>query len=885
MRPTISDSVGRALERWTGLVRRLRVPLLVLAGLATLGSVWLAASRLGISTDTESLFSASLPWRTAMDRYEEAFPHAGHTLLVVIDGPTAGAAARMQDRLSRRLERADTLFASVYAPGAGEYFERHGLLFRTPDELRSLASRLEAYGGMLGRLEREPTLPTLAAVLDSTLEANEGRDGLDLRPVFGLLGQAFSPHERQPVAWSRLFRAERSTGDDRRRFVVLRPHRDHALVSSGEQSIRAVRRAVEELGLESRPGTDVRLTGRIAMRYEELRSASRGALLAGVLALLLVAIVLHFGLGAWRLIFAALATLAVGLAGTAAWAAVVVGYLNLLSVAFAVLYIGLGVDYAVHLALRYRELRGAGRPHADSLEEAVRDVGPSLLLSAVTTALVFFSFTLTDFVGLSELGVISGGGMFVSLAVTLTVFPALVDLLPLPRRAATGRDEVTRALDSVAAGAERHGRKLLWGFLLLGGAGLALAPAARFDPNPLRLRDPDTESVSTYVQLLRSEGASPLTLALLRPSAREAREAADRAEQLESVRSARTLDDFVPARQGEKLPILARIRSVLGPAPADTSRPAATSTAEAMAAVDRVGTALSEFGPHATDAERRALRFTSLRIRQWSWLVSLWEGEDRGLFVRRLERNLLGPLPGAVADLRTGLARDTVTRSDLPAELVRRWVSEGGQHRVEVVPRGSLAEPEALERFVNDVRARFPDATGAPVVQHRAGEVAVRAFRTALLIALLGTLLVLLAALRSLRRAAQVALPLVVAALMTVGASVALGIPFNFANLIAIPLLLGVGVDNGIHMVHRHRITPGSTSLLRTSTARAVLVSFLTTILSFGNLAFSPHRGMASMGRLLAIGMAAVLATTLLLLPILLGRPGDADASAGGDSE
>lgn len=872
-----SGGIARGLEAWSRLVRRHRFLVLALTVAAAAGSAWLAASRLGISTDTESLFSSDLPWRTAMDRYEEAFPHAGHSVLVVIDGPSPAVASRSQRRLVRRLERADTLFASVHAPGGGPYFERYGLLFRTPEQLRSVASRVERYGDLLVRLEREPTLPTLAAALDSTLEAARGGDDLDLRPLFGLLGEAFSVHGRPPVAWSDLFGAGRPTASDRRRFVIARPHRDHALLTSGRQSVDVVREAVAELGLE-RPGTEVRLTGQIPMRLEELRSARQGAVTAGLLAVLLVAVVLYLGLGSWRLILAALATLGVGLAATAAWAAVAVGHLNLISVAFAVLYLGLGIDYAIHLALRYRELRADGTPHDAALDGALQDVGPSLLLSAVTTAVAFFSFTVTDFVGLSELGVISGGGMFVSLAVTLTTFPALLDLVPLGEAAARGRVAADRGLDALATGLERHGRRVFGGFLLLGAAGLALTPSARFDPNPLRLRDPGAESVATYRELLRSEGTSPLTMTLLRPSAGRARAAADSAAALGAVRSTRTLRDFVPTRQGEKLPILARIRSTLGPAPPDSAGPRATGVDEGTAAVDRIRRALADYRPHATEAERRALRFASLRMQQWTWLVSLWEEEaERGYFVRRLEENLLGTLPGAVADLRRGLAREPVTRSDLPEELVRRWVSADGRHRVEVVPRRSLAEPEALEAFVRDVRARFPDATGAPVVQHQAGVVAVRAFRTALGVAAAGTLLVLLLTLRSARRAGQVALPLAVAALMTVGASVALGIPFNFANIIALPLLLGVGVDNGIHMVHRHRITPEGTSLLRTSTARAVLVSFLTTIVSFGNLGFSPHRGMASMGRLLAVGMITVLAATLVLLPLLLRPPGAGD--------
>lgn len=873
----VADRLARVLVRWARLVRRFRVLVVVAAAAAAVSSVWLAASELGIDTDAEALFSDDLPWRVAMDEYQDEFPHVGHTLLVVLDGPTQGATKQMEERLIRALKRGDSVSGSIYAPRGEPYFQRVGLLFRSRDELRSLASRVETYGGILRRLERDPTLPALATVLDSTLDAEERRDNLDLAPIFGLLGRAFGAGAgRRPFVapWSDVFRAERSSAADRRRFVVIRPRLDYTRARPGREAIRTVRKAVEELDLEDRAGADVRLTGRVAMQDEEIRSAKQGAQRAGVLALLLVTVILYLGLRSWRLIFAALATLAVGLAGTAAFAAVAVGHLNLISVAFAVLYIGLGIDYAIHLVLRYRELRSGGRAHGEALQGAVRDVGPSLVLSAVTTGVAFYAFAATDFVGLSELGTISGTGMFVSLAATLTLFPALLDLAPL---AEVGEDPepLAGAMSAAADGLERHGGALLWGSLLVGAVAAALAPGAWFDPNPLRLRDPDTESVSTYVQLLKSETVSPLTISLLRPSAREAREAADSAATLEAVRSARTLEDFVPDDQTGKLPILARIRSALGPTPT-SGEPEPTGAEEGLRAVRSIRADLAEYAPFATAEERPRVRDAIRQIRRWERTVSLWDDGDQAPFVHALEEGLLEPLPRAVAGLREGLVADTVTRADLPGNVVRRWVSPGGTHRVEVRPRGSMAESRALEQFVDDVLEHFPDATGAPVVRRQAGVAALRAFRTALVLAVAGTVVILLAALRSAPQAVKVLLPLLLAGLVTVGVSVAFGMPFNFANLITLPLLLGVGVDNGIHMVHRYRTGAPGSSLLRTSTARAVLVSFLTTIFSFGNLAFSPHRGMASMGRLLAIGMATVLAATLVLLPLLL-RTGSAE--------
>lgn len=880
-------AVATALERWAGWMRRFSVPVVVASGLLALGSGWYAAGNLGIDTDTQDLFPDRLEWRRLMNRYLEAFPHAGHSLLVVVDGATPEAADAAQARLLEELQGREELFTSIFAPGAGEFFRRHGLLFRGTDELEAMRERISRFAPWLRRLERSPTLPTFAAVLDSTLDAEKYRDGLDLAPVLGMVGRVFeAAADRRSfrVSWSALLAGGRPGPGDRRRFVMLSPRLDYSRARPGKEALDAVRAVIREAGWDSDPSVDVRLTGRVAMQDEEIRSVTRGAGIAGGLALVLVGLVLAVGLRSSRVIMAAMATLVAGLSATAAFAALTVGRLNLISVAFGVLYIGLGIDYAVHLGLRYRELRLEEVPHGDALRRSMGDVGPSLALSAATTALAFFAFVPTDFVGLSELGVISGSGMIVSLAATVTLMPALLELAPV-RDHAIGDSEEAMGLgeNALARLPAEHPRAVVVGAAAVGAASLVLVPRAGFDPNPLSLRDPATESVSTYLDLLRDEQASPLTISLLRPSASAARAAARRAEELGTVASARTLGDFVPDRQREKIAVLEEIRATLGPPPSAPAATGRTGAREGRRAVERLRSALLDFLPFADEDERRRADYALLQIARWQGTVGEWPVPGQGAFVRELELSLLGWLPDRLDRLRAGLATDGVTRAELPDRLVRRWVSPDGLHRVEVVPRESLEGPEALERFVTEVRDAFPDATGPPVTRQKAGEVAVSAFRRALLLALASMSVLLVLALRSLRSAAQVMVPLLLAGVVTVAASVALGLPFNFANIIALPLLLGVGVDNGVHMVHRSRSSGvAGGELLQTSTARAVVVSFCTTIFSFGNLAFSPHRGMASMGRLLTVAMAAALVTTVLVLPVLLRGGGEGEGPRGG---
>ncbi len=358
----------------------------------------------------------------------------------------------------------------------------------------------------------------------------------------------------------------------------------------------------------------------------------------------------------------------------------------------------------------------------------------------------------------------------------------------------------------------------------------------------------------------------------------------------------RTIADFVPEAQDRKLPLLARLRRVFdgidgvaapgrahpcgpeleGSGAAGEGRPAADDADRA--AVRRLLCALEDYRWSAPPEEREVARQLYHLLGRWQRRVDAWPPAERRVHYRALGAALVGALPDQIERLRAAATAGPVTIDDLPADLRRRWIALDGRLRIEILPAEALLTTESIRRFVDGVRARIPDATGSAVSELETGRVAVRAFRSALAWAGLATVILLLALLRDLRAVALVTGPLLLAAVWTAAATVWLDLPFNFANVIALPLLLGVGVDNGVHMVHQARFGPaGSRDPMASSTSRAVLFATLTTIASFGNLAFATHVGMASMGRLLTVGMLCVLLATLILLPALMG-----DAEVGG---
>lgn len=852
--------VGAALARWVTWMLRAPKTVIGIGLLLAAACLYYAAGTLGINTDTANMISAELAWRQDFIRYRERFPIRDRNLVVLVDAPTPRRAEVFAAALADRLRAEPARYQAVFLAGDGEFFDRNGLLYLTVPELEALGERLTAAQPLLGLVKRRFDGAGIVEVVTRTVEntAESEVEGGELERFYEEVAAAFvagARGARDEVAWERLIDA--GSDESTRRMILLQPSFDFSRMQPAAEAIDGIRDTISSLEAELDDGVTVRLTGTVAMEHEELVSVTRGAGIAGLMALVLVAVVLYWALRSVRLLLVSVTTLLVGLSGTAAFAAAAVGHLNLLSVAFAVLYVGLGVDFILHLCLRLEELRARGVELHAAVVAATRGVGSSLVICAVTTAAGFYSFIPTPFEGVSELGLISGTGMFVSLLVSLSFLPAMLVVLSprRPRPVAAGRSFVGALV------ARRPGSVAL-GCALVALVCFAALPRVSFDSNPIHLRDPDSESIQAIEELAAESEAPLLNVVALAEDRATAERWIAQLEALPLVREVRTVESLVPDQQQDKQFLLEDLGLLLGPDFADLeSRPA--DPGALRNALETLAVTLDERA-ELSNAE------ASLRSALAMYLESL-EAEGDPARLETLEQDLRADLPEQLTNLAAALEAEPFDRADLPPELTARWVSDDSAELIEIVPRENVNDNEAAARFVDAVREVVPSATGLPVVHREASATVVYSFRLALTYALIMVALLLFLFLRRLSDVVLVIVPIVVAAGTTAGLTAWLGIPFNFANIIALPLLVGVGVDNGIHMVHRMRSEPlDEGGALGTSTSRAVFASGLTTIASFGNLAFSPHLGMASMGQLLTLGMIVTMAATLVLLPALL---------------
>lgn len=832
------------------------------------------AKNLTLDTDPVHLLDPDLHFRQLQKDFYATFPQLDDLILVVVDRGAAEARRHAVHELARLLERQPSLFASVYQPQQDEFFDQYGLLYFDVDELWRLDERLAEWSPFLGTLAQDPSLRGFFAILTLALEADPTPEQQKvLADAFALLSEAIESQRLGTTpasSWKRtMLQDVTGKGDPSRGFLLVKARLDYSSLEAAEGPLDFLRRHGVEL--EERFGVRIRLTGPIPIEAEERETVARGVGLAAGLSLCLVSFVLIAGFRSLRLVGAMLCTLVVGLLWTAFFVVTAVGSLNFISASVPVLFIGLGVDFGIQFGLRYREEFSRDGDHAAALQRAVTGVGGALTLAAVAAALSFFSFLPTSYKGFAEMGLIAGAGMFIALSANLTLFPALLTVFPLVRVASPATIPEDRSRDNPFPGAVIRYRRVILGALVpVVLAAAVAAPRLQFDFNPLHLRDPSTESVSTFQELLADPDTSPYVIQVLADDLTAADALADRLRSLPEVDRVLTLSSFVPGDQDEKLAVIDETALVLEPIllpRAVVEAPAEEEEVRAMKAFrSALGVYESRNGQGAPDENLKRLKEAIDGL--------LHDSGGSTLFVRDLRTRLLGDFPKWLDRLRALLAPDEVTPETLPESLTSHYSARNGRTRVEVFPAENVEDNQALRRFVSSVQRQAPGAIGAPVTIMEVGQTIVDACIQATILAVVMAALLLLIVLRRLGETLLVLLPLVLTLLLTVAACLALGIPLNLANVIALPLVLGLGIAFGIYLILRRR-EAGSQSIvevLRSSTSQAVLFSALTTIASFGALGLSQHPGMAGLGILLVVVLILAMAGALVILPALLAE-------------
>jgi hypothetical protein len=845
---------------------RFAVFTLLLGLLLAVGAGYYTSRHFAINTDINTLISDKMDWRQRDVQFDKAFDRDG-TILAVVEAPTPELTSAAALALEAKLKDDKKNFVSMQPLGSGEFFEKNGLLFLPTKEVAEVTGQFEKAAPLIEIMAGDPSIRGLTGALETGLAGvKRGEVKLDdtTRP-FNQISQTVEDILNKGTAnfsWRQLVSDKPLEDSDKRAFIEFKPVIDYSALEPGKDATDAIRKAAADLDFPGKYQARVRLTGPIPIANEEYATVQDGAIRNGIGTVIVVLIILWLALHSAKIIFAVFLNLFVGLSITTAVGLWLVGSLNLLSVAFAVLFIGLGVDFGIQFSVRYRSERFKNDNLVEALVEGARRSAVPLSLAAMATAAGFLCFLPTDYKGISELGEIAGAGMLIAFLSSITVLPAILRLINPP-----GESEPVgyAFLAPVDRFLEHHRVAIVTCTLAVAIAGLPLLYFMRFDFNPMNLRDPKAESIATFLDLRKDPNTGANAIDVMTNSDADARKIADRLEKLPEVLRVQWLESFVPDDQPAKLKLIAQGAKVLGPALNPDSIDAAPSDQEN---VDSLKSTVDSLRRNAGDGQGPG----AVTARRLADALEKLANSDEATR-NKAQTIFVDPLKIVLDQLKNALQAQPISLQTLPDDIVRAWKAKDGLMRVEALPKGDPNDNDNLRRFATAVLAAEPTAIGGPVSILKSGDTVVEAFIHAGIYALLVISIILWITLRRITDVLMTLVPLLVAGAVTMEICVLIKLPLNFANIVALPLLLGIGVAFKIYYIVAWR--SGRTNLLQSSLTRAIFFSALTTATAFGSLWLSSHPGTSSMGKLLALSLVTTLAAVLLFQPALMGKPRD----------
>ncbi len=872
--PAKTSLLAAPLMFATRLALRFPIPTIALGVGLTIACLWITSTRLGYRTSRLDLLDPNSDYNRLWIDYINEFGDEDDAV-VVVEGPNRDKVVPVLQEIAAQLSREDRLFHAVLHGVDLNKIRAKGLHYLPSEELlgveRFLGEASPILAGQWARLNlgnmatgMATRLRMVAASPDpSHLEqARQEVDRLSdsLLAMLSNRKQYVSPWPGMPGSFATLSELSSEylvTNEGKLGFVLLRLSRgdDEGFTRSSE-SVDALRDLIAKV--EARhPGIKIGLTGLPVMENDEMRSSQSSMYSAGLISFVGVAILFVAGFGGVRHAVMANAVLLMGMAWAFGFVTVTIGHLNILSVSFTSTLVGIGIDYGIHYIARYIQIAQHHRDPKSALMATSSGVGSAILTGALTTAVAFFAAGFTSFTGVAELGIIAGAGVLICCIAELLILPAV--MLVYERRSTIRTMPEPLAVHTWIEPLLRNPRKLL----LTTGVFTALVSLGVtqlwYDHNLLNLQADGLESVELEQRLLTECNQSVWYAVSIADSREELLARKEKLLKLESVERTEEIVSLLPADHELKQPVIARIGQSLAGLP---ERPP-------LIPVDKpeeLGQALAQLEAFFVENHYAS---SARRLEQVRDALRRLPLSDCYAMLSYFQQQMAGDLLSRLYALRGMADPEPPKLTDLPDSLVHRFVGQHDRHLLKIYGRGNIWDMAALQRFVHDVRSVDPRATGNPLQAYEASHEMKGSYEKSALYALVIVLGLLWIDFRSLRYALLAALPLSLGMLQTFGIMGLLDVPLNPANMIALPLMLGIGVDYGVHIIHDYREQKGRFKLAP-STAVAVLVDSLTTIVGFGAMMVASHRGLQSLGRVLTIGVSCCLFTSLVMLPALL---------------
>ncbi len=861
-------------------------PQIVLFGIC----VYYTIHKLEFSTSRNDLVGSEKKYHQNFLKFRKEFS-SEDDLVAIVESDDREKSRQFVERLGARLEGETNLFKDVFYKGDLRMMGPKALLFLPEETLAELQETLKEYRPFIESFSRATNLNSLFRLVNqqfrtATRDENADNDSLvkAIPALTRLATQATASLDREGTPPSPGVTALFNAGEEAEQgqYITFAKGRIY-LVSGravreelGEAAVMRLRELVQATQIEV-PGVNVGVTGEPVLEYDEMKQSQEDSTVATVVALGLSALIFIIAYRETGRPLKATACLVIGLGYTMGYTTLSVGHLNILTITFLPILIGLAIDFGVHLITRYEEELRRGASERLALEKSMVYTGMGIFTGCLTTAGAFFAMGMTDFKGIQEMGIITGGGLVVCLVPMMTMLPVML---------LKGHQNVvdhTTAVQEHELGGGRARVEKLWLerpalvtsiTATLCAIAATQAPKVYFDYNLLHMQSKGLAAVEFEEKLIESASKSVLYAAVVAPSVEEALKLQNQITNLATVAS---VDSMAPYLTGDASSRLSRIREIKSELRAvnfaeSSSQPPDVRELSSTLYGTRgyLGLALEEVLKGRGDGQlsqdlkdlREALGSLRKRVLAGDWALN-------SARLASFEQALFEDVRATFQSLKSQDDSAALRVQDLPLTLRNRFIGMSGKHLLQVYPKGNVWERSEQEKFVNEVRTIDPEVTGTPVQLYEYTTLLKVSYEKAALWALAAIVILVLIHFRSVACVLLSLLPVGIGTLWMVGVMGWFGIPFNPANIMTLPLVIGIGITNGIHILNRFA-EEQNPSVLAKSTGKAVLVSGLTTIAGFGSLIPAKHQGISSLGLVMAVGTATCMVAALTFLPALL---------------
>ena len=810
---------------------------------------------ISINTSNTDLLSKELTFRKNDIAFTKEFPQFSNNIIVVIDAKKSDIAKDIASSFYREVKKKEgELFNDIFYPEELNFFKKNGLLYLSEEDLEQRLDEMVSYQPFITRLSQDQTLYELLNTINFFLSADLSNNHID--QINKLLKNLT---EQKSLTWGDLFSFEDES--NYREIIYLQPKLDFSNFFPSENSLFFLEEQIENIknkyehvkykNYSNESNFNIRLTGTVPMEHDELNTLGGGAKIGVIISLILVFVFLLYAFKNSLYPLASFLTLIIGLIWTTTSALLFFKELNLISIAFAILFIGLGIDFSIHYLLRTYEF--SSKEFRGFLLSTNNSITNALLLTAIAIAIGFFSFAFTSFQGLAQLGIIAGTGMFISLFLTLFFLPSFLILIKKFSNQNLSNYTTDYLSDFHFTNFMSFFKKNSKIFFILSVFFLLFSifnlKNIKFNNDPLELRNQESVSVITMNELIKDKSINPYSVDVLAKNISEGNELKKQLSDLDEIKDVTFFEDLIPQNQDVKLEILNQFKIFFPEIDLN----------EAIAPKDKdIRRKENELFKSIEDKINEKYK-SMIDISYIDKLKERKYSEDIFYFFRE-----------NIKKFNESLKAQRISEKNIPDSLKARYVGKNGKIRLEIVPFQNLNDQTNKKRFIESVYEIAPNVSGGAFTTYEAGKTIIQSFKEAMIISICLTTLFLFFTLKNYKKVFIVFINLVAALLFSLSFLTLLGLDLNFANIIALPLLFGLGAATSIQTILRTEKFKTLDDYFRNSTTpRAIIFSLLTTLGTFFVLSLSSHVGTASMGKLLIISLFSIfLANLTILIPL-----------------